>query len=113
MKKKIGQEVIQALAKHVEQGALYKVVLKNAKRTDVDIFKHVLNNGTSGKVESWNWDKNGKVMTLNYRFSGTLSKALDQSLKEIYATFKTEGKGRRPHMEKVGKRSAHFDIVKK
>lgn len=110
MKSKIGKEVIQALAKHVEQGVMYKIELKNAKRTDVDIFKHVLNNGTSGQVEGWNWDKKGKVMTLNYRFSGTLSKALDQSLTEIYATFKTQGKGRRPHMKKVDQRSAHFDI---
>ena len=113
MKKKIGEQVIRTLAKYVEEGILYEIVLKNAKRNDVNIFKHVLNNGTSGEVETWNWDENGKVMTLKFRFSGTLSNALDQSLKEIYATFKTQGKGRRPHMEKVGKRNATFEIVKK
>ena len=113
MKKKIGNEVIQALAKHVENGALYKIVLNNAKRTDVNIFKHVLNNGTSGTVEGWEWDKKGKVMTLSYHFSGTLSSALDQCLKEIYSTFKTQGKGRRPHMKKVGKRNAVFEMVVK
>lgn len=112
MQSKLGIEVIQSLAKNAEKGVIYQIVLKNAKRTDVDIFKHVLNNGTSGTVESWDWDKKGKVMTLNYRFSGPLSEAFDQSLQEIYGTFKTEGKGRRPHMKKVGKRSAHFDIVR-
>ena len=50
-------------------------------------------------------------MILDYRFSGTLSNALDQSLDEIYATFKTQGKGRRPHMQKAGKRKAIFTIV--
>jgi len=113
MKNKIGVEVIQALAKHAETGALYKIVLNNAKRNDVDIFKHVLNNGTSGNVESWAWDKKGKVMTLNYRISGTLSDALDQSLNEIYATFKTQGKGRKAHMKKVGKHEAVFEILNK
>lgn len=111
MTKKIGTEVIQALAGHAEQGVLYKIAIKNAKRTDVDIFKHVLNNGSGGEVEGWEWDKNGKVMTLSYRFSGALSDALDQSLAEIYATFKTQGKGRRPHMKTVEKRSAVFEMV--
>lgn len=111
MKKKLGIEVIQSLAKNAEKGVIYQIVLKNARRTDVDIFKHVLNNGTSGNIESWNWDKKGKVMTLNYRFSGPLSDAFDQSLQEIYSTFKTDGKGRRPHMKKVDKRTAYFDIV--
>ena len=113
MKKKMGVEVIQALAKHVENGVVYKIVIKNAKRNDIDIFKHVLNNGTSGKVETWDWNKKGKVMTLNYRFSGTLSAAFDQGLQEIYSTFKKEGKGRRPHMKKVGKREAIFEIKNK
>lgn|GEM_PF-2591083 len=113
MKKKLGIEVIQSLARYAEKGIVYKIVLNNAKRTDVDIFKHVLNNGTSGNVETWNWNKKGKVMTLDYRFSGPLSEAFDQCLKEIYASFKTQGKGRRPHMKKVDKRSAVFDIVKR
>jgi len=112
MKKKLGVEVIQSLARNAEKGTVYQIVLKNAKRTDVDIFKHVLNNGTEGNVESWDWDKKGKVMTLNYRFSGQLSEAFDQGLKEIYSTFKTEGKGRRPHMEKKGQRAAYFNMVR-
>ncbi len=112
MKKKLGIEVIQSLARYAEKGVVYKIVLNNAKRTDVDIFKHVLNNGSAGNVETWNWDKKGKVMTLNYRFSGPLSEAFDQSLKEIYASFKSQGKGRRPHMKKVDSRSAVFDMVK-
>ncbi|WP_372882260.1 hypothetical protein [Psychromonas sp.] len=112
MKNKLGVEVIQSLARYAEKGVVYNIVLNNAKRTDVDIFKHVLNSGTSGHVETWNWDKKGKVMTLDYRFSGPLSEAFDQSLQEIYATFKTQGKGRRPHMKTVDKRSAVFDMVK-
>lgn len=112
MKKKLAVEVIQSLARNAEKGNVYKIVLKNAKRTDVDIFKHVLNNGTSGTVETWKWDKTGKTMTLDYRFSGPLTEAFDQSLQEIYGTFKKEGKGRRPHMKKVDNRSAYFDIVR-
>ena len=112
MKKKLGVEVIQSLARYAEKGVVYKIVLNNAKRTDFNIFKHVLNNGTEGNIETWNWNKKGKVMTLDYRFSGPLSEAFDQSLKEIYATFKSQGKGRRPHMKKVDKRSAVFDMVK-
>lgn len=112
MKKKLGVEVIQSLARYAEKGIVYKVVINNAKRTDVDIFKHVLNNGTSGNVETWNWNKKGKVMTLDYRFSGPLSEAFDQSLKELYATFKSQGKGRRAHMQKVDKHSAVFNMVK-
>ncbi|MEC4725025.1 hypothetical protein HWQ46_05590 [Shewanella sp. D64] len=113
MKKKMGIEIIQALARHAEKGVVYQIVLNNAKRTDVDIFKHVLNNGTSGQVETWEWDKDGKQMTLNFRFSGPLSEAIDQSLNEIYATFKKEGKGRRPHMTSVEQKSAHFDLIKR
>ncbi|WP_392339466.1 flagellar assembly protein T N-terminal domain-containing protein [Moritella marina] len=112
MQSKLGIEVIQSLAKNAEKGTVYQIVLKNAKRTDVDIFKHVLNNGTAGSVESWDWDKTGKKMTLNYRFSGPLSEAFDQGLQEIYRTFKTQGKGRRPHMEKKDPRSAYFNMVR-
>lgn len=112
MKKKLGPEVIQSLAQRAEKGVVYKIVLNNARRTDVDIFKHVLNNGTSGTVETWNWDKKGKTMTLDYRFSGPLSEAFDQSLNEIYSSFKKQGKGRRPHMKKVDNRAAYFDIVR-
>lgn len=113
IKKKLDTEVIQALARYAEKGIVYKIVINNAKRTDVDIFKHVLNNGTEGNVETWSWNKAGKVMTLDYRFSGPLSEAFDQSLQEIYSTFKSQGKGRRPHMKEVGKRTATFDMVKK
>lgn len=112
MKKKLGIEVIQSLARYAEKGIFYKIVMNNAKRTDVEIFKHVLNNGSNGHVETWSWNEKGKVMTLNYRFPGPLSEAFDQSLKEIYATFKSQGKGRRPHMKKVDNRGAVFDMVK-
>lgn len=110
MNKKMGIEVIQALASHAERGLVYQFVLKNAKRNDVEIFKHVLNNGTSGDVQTWKWDKIGKTMTLDFRFSGPLSEAMDQSLNEIYSTFKETGKGRRPHMKKVTEQAAYFEI---
>lgn len=108
---KMGVEVIQSLARHAEKGSIYKIVLKNAKRNDVDLFKHVLNNGTSGAVESWNWDKTGKTMTLDFRYSGPLSEAFDQSLSEIYRTFKVEGKGRRPHAVSINNQGAEFKII--
>jgi hypothetical protein len=111
LKQEMGIEIIQSLARHAEKGTVYKIVLKNANRNDVDIFKHVLNNGTSGQVETWSWDKNGKTMTLDFRYSGPLSEAFDQSLSEIYRTFKKEGKGRRPHAVSIESRSAKFNII--
>lgn len=111
MQEKMGVEVIQSLARHAERGIVYKIVLKNARRSDVDLFKHVLNNGSGGQVESWNWDKNGKVMTLDYRYSGPLSEAFDQSLNEIYSIFKQSGKGRRPHAIQINNRGAEFNII--
>lgn len=110
MKKKLPIEVIQSLAAIAKRGVMHDIVIKNAKRTDVKIFKHVLNNGTSGQVESWAWDKNGKIMTLKYRFSGTLGQAFDQVLDELYSSFKTTGKGRRPRMLKVEDRQAVFKM---
>ncbi|KLV07293.1 hypothetical protein ABT56_05765 [Photobacterium aquae] len=111
LKNAMGVEIIQSLARHAEKGMLYQIVLKNAKRTDVELFKHVLNNGSGGQVEGWNWNKNGKVMILDFRYSGPLSEAFDQSLNEIYRTFKQEGKGRRPHAETINNRTAEFKII--
>lgn len=111
LQKIMGPEIIQSLACYSEKGVNYKIVLKNANRNDVALFKHVLNNGTSGNVETWAWDKNGKTMTLDFRYSGPLSEAFDQSLDEIYATFRTEGKGRRPHTVKIDNNRALFKIV--
>lgn len=112
LQKKMGAEIIQSLAKRAEKGTVYRIVLKNSNRNDVALFKHVLNNGTSGNVETWHWDKKGKTMILEYRFSGPLSEALDQSLDELYASFKKEGKGRRPHAIEINNRGAEFNIIK-
>ncbi len=106
----LGLEVIQALATHAERGVVYPIVIKNANRNDVAIFKHVLENSTNGTVENWQWNKQNKTMTLNFRFSGTLSSAFDQGLDELYSTFKTEGKGRRPHLKSMDDRNANFEI---
>ncbi|WP_394211921.1 hypothetical protein [Enterovibrio calviensis] len=111
MGKKMGLEVIQSLAAHAEQGEVYPIILHNANRNDTAIFRHVLENSTEGSVENWAWDKSGKTMTLNYRFSGSLSQAFDQGLDEIYQTFKVEGKGRRPHLKALNERDAVFEIL--
>ena len=107
---KLGLEVIQSLASHAQRGVVYPILIKNANRNDVAIFKHVLENSTSGSVENWHWDKKDKTMTLNYRFSGSLSLAFDQGLDELYQTFKLEGKGRRPHLKSVNNQNANFEI---
>ncbi|MDC5839395.1 flagellar assembly protein T N-terminal domain-containing protein [Vibrio europaeus] len=109
--KKMGLEVIQSLAAHTEQGVVYPIIINNANRNDTAIFRHVLDNATEGSVENWQWDKSGKTMTLNYRFSGSLSHAFDQGLDEIYRTFKVEGKGRRPHLKALNDRDAVFEIL--
>ncbi|WP_135442042.1 hypothetical protein [Vibrio tasmaniensis] len=109
--KKMGLEVIQSLAAHAEQGVVYPIVIHNANRNDTAIFRHVLDNATEGTVENWQWDKSGKKMTLNYRYSGSLSDAFDQGLDEIYSTFKMQGKGRRPHLKAINQRDAAFEIL--
>ncbi|MFK0573651.1 hypothetical protein, partial [Endozoicomonas sp.] len=113
LKKKLGIEVVQALAKYSEQGRIYQIVIRGAKRSDVDLFKHVLNNGSAGQVENWQWRNEGREMTLGYRFQGTLSSALDQWLEELYQTFRDHGRSRRPHMIRAEGKQAIFEMVQK
>ena len=113
LKKKMGAEVIQSLAKYAEKGRLYTIEIRNARKTDWKLFKHTLNNGTAGSVEGWDWSKDGKVMILSYRYSGTLSAAMDEGLDQLYTAYKKEGKGRRPTAVKISERKAVFEIIKR
>ena len=112
LQKKLGIEIIQSLAKVAENGINYLIELQNANRNDVEIFKNVLNNGTSGVVTNWEWNKEDKTMILTYRSSESLSQAFDQALNELYSQFKQEGKNRRPHMIRVERLTAKFKIVR-
>ncbi len=111
LKKKLGKEVIQTLAARAKRGVLYNLVLKNAKRSDLEIFKDVFENGTGGVIEGWDWNEQGHVLTLKYRYAGTLSQAMDEGLSRLYSTYKQQGKGRQPHAEKITSRYANFNIV--
>ena len=111
LKKQIGVEVVQSLASYAERGKLYQIEIRHAQRTDWDIFSHTLNNGTGGSVESWKWSKNGKVMTLNFRYSGKLSQAMDEGLQQLYQVYRKEGKGRRPTALKISGSRAVFEMV--
>lgn len=111
LKKQLGPEVITSLARYAEKGRIYPIAIHNARRSDWQLFRHVLENGTSGTVESWDWTKNGKVMVLNFRYSGKLSTAMDEGLQQLYKTYRMEGKGRRPTALKITDSKAVFEIV--
>ncbi|WP_461536944.1 hypothetical protein [Spongorhabdus nitratireducens] len=113
LEKKLGVEVIQALARFANREQRYQIVIRGAKRNDVDIFRHVLNNGTSGHVETRGWSAAGKEMTLDFLFKGKLGEAMDQGLQQIYTAFKKEGRSRRPHLIRLGDREAIFEMVQK
>ena len=113
LKKQLGVEIVQSLAKYAEKGQLYPIVIRNARRTDWKLFEHTLNNGTGGSVEGWSWSKDGKVITLDYRYSGTLSAAMDEGLEQIYTVFKQEGKERRPTAVSISDHEAVFEIIKR
>ncbi|WP_158527271.1 LPP20 family lipoprotein [Pelagibaculum spongiae] len=111
--KKLGAELIQVLSQRAESGQLFDIEIVNARRTDWKIFKHVLENATTGSVESWLWDKGTRTITLKYRYGGKLSTALDEGLSQLYTTFKTQGKGRRPTALNIGGSKATFEMVTK
>lgn len=113
LKKKLGKEVIQTLAARAKRGVVYNLVLKNAKRSDLEIFRNVFENGTGGAIEGWDWNEEGKMLTLRYRYAGTLSQAMDEGLSRLYSTYKQQGKGRQPHAEKITSRYANFKMVSK
>ena len=110
LKKQLAPEIISALAKAAERGRVYQIVVHNANQVDLKIFKHVLNTGTTGQVEDWQWKKTSKSLTLQFRYQGPLSEAMDQGLKDLYATYKTEGKNRRPSSDFISKNVAEFTI---
>ena len=111
LQKQLGPEVIQSLARYAERGQVYPIEIHNARRSDWQLFKFTLENGTGGTVEGWEWQREGKVMVLNYRYSGPLSEAMDQGLEQLYKTYRTEGKGRRPTALEINDRRASFRMV--
>lgn len=113
LNQQLGPEIITALAQLAEYGKIYELVIENANRKDLEIFKQVLNTSTTGNVERWEWDKSNKVLTLYFRYSGTLSDALDQGMESLYSTYSTENSKRRPSASNIGKRVAEFTILSK
>lgn len=111
LQKQLGPEVITALADYAKRGRNYKIEIHNARRSDWQMFKMVLENGTGGTVKSWDWSKDGKVMVLNFNYAGQLSKAMDEGLEQLYQTYRTEGKGRRPTAINISGQKAVFEIV--
>jgi hypothetical protein len=110
LSQQLGPEIITALAELADYGRIYDLVIKNAKRSDLAIFKQVFNNGTSGNIEGWEWTEDEKTLTLKFRFKGRLSDAMDQGLKDLYATYKSENSTRRPSAINIGGKVAAFAI---
>ncbi len=110
LKQQLAPEVISALAKAAERGSVYQIVICNANKIDFKIFKHVLNTATTGNVEGWQWDKPTNTLTLQYKYRGSLSEAMDQGLEAIYSTYKSEGKNRRPSSNFINRHTAKFTI---
>ncbi len=111
LQKQLGPEVITALADYAKRGRNYKIEIHNARRSDWQMFKTVLENGTGGTVKSWDWSKDGKVMILNFNYGGQLSQAMDEGLEQLYQTYRTAGKGRRPTAINISRNKAVFEIV--
>lgn len=110
LKVQLKNDLITSLSQVADRGLLYKIEIKNANRRDLKLFRHVLEGGTGGRVESWDFKKEQKVLTLNFRYAGSLSTALDEGLEQLYLSYKQEGKGRRPKAIDINKSSAHFMI---
>ena len=110
VKRQLKKELISSLSQIAEKGLLYKIEITNANRKDLNLFRHVLEGASDGRIEHWEFKKANKVLTLSFRYAGALSKALDSSLDELYNTYKQEGKGRKPKAIHIGKTSAKFLI---
>lgn len=110
LKAQLKNDLITSLSQVADKGLLYKIEIKNANRRDLKLFRHVLEGGTGGKIESWDFHTEHKLLTLNFRYAGSLSAALDEGLEQLYLSYKQEGKGRRPKALDINKSSAHFMI---
>lgn len=110
LKRQLQNDLITSLSKVADKGLLYKIEIKNANRRDLKLFRHVLEGGTSGRIESWDFKQEQKVLTLDFRYAGSLSDALDEGLEQLYLSYKQEGKGRRPKAIDINKSSARFMI---
>ena len=110
--KQLGPEIVTALAKHAEKGRIHKIEIRNARRNDWQLFRHVLDNGTAGSVEGWEWSKNGKTMVLNYRYRGKLSSAMNEGLESLYQSYRKEGNGRRPTAISITDGRAIFEMIR-
>jgi hypothetical protein len=110
--KSLSEEIITSLAKIAEQGVVYPFIVSNANRLDWKLIRHTLENAGSGVVDGFTWNADGKTLQFNYRYSGSLSRAMDEVLEPLYTTFKAEGKGHRLKALEIGKTSASFEILR-
>jgi hypothetical protein len=110
--KSLSEEIITSLARIAEQGVLYSFIVSNANRLDWRLIRHTLENAGTGVVDGFTWVADGKTLQFNYRYSGSLSRAMDEVLEPLYTTFKAEGKGHRLKALKIGKTSATFEILR-
>jgi|TARA_R110001583_G_scaffold77377_1_gene210738 hypothetical protein len=110
--KSLSEEIITSLARIAEQGVLYPFIVSNANRLDWRLIRHTLENAGTGVVDGFTWVAEGKTLQFNYRYSGSLSRAMDEVLEPLYTTFKAEGKGHRLKALKIGKTSATFEILR-
>ena len=112
LKKKMVPEIVNALAQRSRSGQIYHIKIINANRKDYSIFKHCLESGSEGRVVSWDWNAKNKVLTLKYKFPGSLSQAFDGVMHQLYDTYKLEGKKRKPRAKQIGTHEAVFEIIK-
>jgi hypothetical protein len=110
--KSLSKEIITSLAKIAKQGIVYPFIVSNANRLDWKLIRHTLENAGNGVVDGFTWHADGKTLKFNYRYSGSLSRAMDEVLDPLYTTFKAEGKGHRLKALEIGKISAKFEILR-
>jgi hypothetical protein len=111
LEKNLESEVINALAAVAEQGVIYPFIVANANRLDWKIIRHTLENAGTGTIEGFQWNADGKILEFNYRYAGSLSRAMDEVLEPLYRTYKSQGKGRRLKAMKIDKISANFTVL--
>ena len=111
IKKILPVQLFEALAAAAERGSVYQIILTQAKRSDLNLFKLAFNSGTDGSIESWKWHNNEKTITLDYRYSGALSEAMEEGLPALYNIYKQEMPNRRPHAISIDNRQAKFTLM--
>lgn len=110
VEKDLLKDVIAGLSKISKLGIQYPFEIKNASIDDWKLIKPILEQSGGGEVESFQWNAAKNLITFNYRYKGSLNRAI----KEIYApltqSFASNSEGKKFNTLKIAKYHAVFKI---